>query len=627
MTYRSLHILLIVLLLALDVVMINLAGVGAFWLRCRTGLFEEVDARSSDLTRQSVLLWGIGNSGRYRSGNATGDASDWMSFNEGALTTPVSEDVGSIPVSWIEVDLGGQCRVDEIHLATENVDPSLVRFSPPAGAKVSYGVGALKVVPEDEQVSDFRLDIGSLSHVSALRILGSNPKMPRILSPPAIRVPQRPYEYLLVVWNAAALFGLLFAGAYRLTRSLELLDDLLLVVKATATAMVVVIVILFLHRGYQEFTYTGFEFSRLVVIFGSIFSVFLLTANRAIVDVIHTQFLKHGVGIRKVLVVGAGPVGQRIVERLRKHYWLAYEPIGFVDDTAGLQGQTFQGLTVLGGTNRLPELAEAAGTRDVIVALPNSSHKTIRDIVGRCQQVNLRFHILPDLFEVISSDVRIGAIDGVPILDLDDHYLGEWDRFLKRGLDVTAVLVGGVLISPALAIFALLIKLSSQGPILYTQARVGEHGKSFECYKFRTMWVVSREEEKKEREQAYQELVEGRTSGKIVNENRVTAVGRFLRKFRLDELPQLLNVLKGDMSIVGPRPPIPYEVENYNSWHMERFKGKPGITGLWQVSGGSDLSFEEMVRLDIFYLKSWSLWLDLKIVLRTVPVVLGGRGA
>ena len=194
-----------------------------------------------------------------------------------------------------------------------------------------------------------------------------------------------------------------------------------------------------------------------MVIIGATFATILLTGNRAIVDAIHSAFLRRGYGIRKVVVVGAGPVGQHIVDRLRKHYWLAYEPVAFVDDNPATHGEKIQGIDVMGGTEALPSVARAVGTSEVIVALPNSSHKSVRDIVGRCQSENLKFHILPDLFEVISSDVKVGAMDGVPVLDLDDHYLGHWDRLLKRALDVSAVLIGGVVLLPLWATIAVLI--------------------------------------------------------------------------------------------------------------------------------------------------------------------------
>jgi exopolysaccharide biosynthesis polyprenyl glycosylphosphotransferase len=444
---------------------------------------------------------------------------------------------------------------------------------------------------------------------------------------PAYPVPIRPYELLLCVWNAAGLLSLLYCGAYRITRSLQVLDDFRVVLKSVAFAGSAVIVILFLYRGYQEATYVGFEYSRLIVIVGAALAAMLLTVNRAILDGVHALLLKRGIGIRKVIIVGVGPSGERIVDRLNTHYWLAYQPAGFVDDNRRLHGRTVHGLPVLGGTDRLKSIAEEVGTDEVIVALDNSSHKAVRDIVGRCHAHNLKFKIVPDLYEVMCSDVQVGALDGVPILDLEDQFLGKWDRFLKRGLDVLGAVFSILLLSPALATLALLVKVTSRGPVFYSRPRVGENGKTFPFFKFRTMRMVTEEEARIEREAQYKDLILGAQSGgKVLNRDRVTFVGRFMRRFHLDELPQILNVLRGEMSLVGPRPPISYEIESYSSWHMERLKGKPGVTGLWQVSGRTELPFEEMVKLDLYYLKNWSLWMDFTILLKTIPVVLSGKG-
>ena len=622
MTYRSLHLSLLIFLLALDAVMVNLSGIAAFWLRCRTAVFEAPAYHSIDLRDDDTPLFGVRQQGRYQIGNER-----WHS-----LTAPIDQSGVSNPV--LRVDLGASCRIDSIlwrvaGLADE-AEIDLRADGQAAQLVVDRAAGVIRAADLQSPLSTFEISVRSEDPVSlaGLSVFGSNLKKPAILQDPERVASEEPYWSLLYVWNAAALFGLIFAGAYRITRSLEVLDDLWVTLKAVGIAAVTVIVILFLYRGYQEATYAGFEFSRLVVILGASFSTILLTGNRAIVDAIHSSFLKRGVGIRKVVVVGAGPVGQSIVDRLRKHYWLAYDPVAFVDDNPAMHGNHIQGLKVMGGTDVLPGIAREVGTNEVIVALPNSSHKSVRDIVGRCQSENLKFHILPDLFEVISADVKVGAIDGVPVLDLDDHYLGQWDRFLKRGLDVLAVLFGAVVLLPVWAAISALIKMGSRGPVMFVQPRVGENGKTFDCHKFRTMLVISDEEQKTERQQAYADLIgNGNGAGKIVNQNRITWIGGILRKYRLDELPQILNVLKGDMSLVGPRPPIPYEIENYNSWHMERLKGTPGITGLWQVSGGPTLTFEEMVKLDIYYLKNWSLWLDFKILLRTIPVVLAGKGS
>jgi exopolysaccharide biosynthesis polyprenyl glycosylphosphotransferase len=469
------------------------------------------------------------------------------------------------------------------------------------------------------------LDVAAinLSAVAAfyLRVQGT------LFESPAYPVPIRPYELLLCVWNAAALLSLLYCGAYRITRSLQVLDDFRVVLKSVAFAGSAVIVILFLYRGYQEATYVGFEYSRLIVITGAALAAMLLTVNRAILDGAHALLLKQGIGIRKVLIVGVGPSGERIVDRLNTHYWLAYKPAGFVDDNRRLHGRTVHGLPVLGGTDQLKSIAEEVGTDEVIVALDNSSHKAVRDIVGRCHADNLKFKIVPDLYEVMCSDVQVGALDGVPILDLEDQFLGKWDRFLKRGLDVLGAVFSILLLSPVLATLALLVKVTSRGPVFYSRPRVGENGKTFPFFKFRTMRMVTEEEARFEREAQYKDLILGSQSGgKVLNRDRVTFVGRFMRRFHMDELPQILNVLRGEMSLVGPRPPIPYEIESYSSWHMERLKGKPGVTGLWQVSGRTELPFEEMVKLDLYYLKNWSLWMDFTILLKTIPVVLSGKG-
>lgn len=446
-----------------------------------------------------------------------------------------------------------------------------------------------------------------------------------ILKAPSVQVPLRPYELLLFLWNICAFAGLGYHGSYRITKSLSILDEFLIVLKGITWATVCLIVILFIYRGYQEITYFGFEFSRIVVILSWGTSVVLLTLSRLLIGLVQVAFIRRGIGIKKAIVVGAGPEGIRIVNRLQSYAWLAYRPVGFLDDDSTLHGTEIAGLRVLGGTNLVSEVAEKEGADEVIVALPPHSRERVEDIVGRCHRLGLRFKIMPDLFEILSGHVKVGAINGVPVLDVDDVYLGKWDRFLKRGMDLTGALFLLFVLSPVWVVIAALIKLSSRGPVLFLQVRVGEHGKQFCCYKLRTMQVGDDSEDRKRR---YADLIKGSApAGKIVSENRITRIGKFLRKSSLDELPQLLNVMKGEMSLVGPRPPIPYEVEFYDTWHMERFKVKPGITGLPQVSGRADLPFEEIVRLDLFYLRNWSLWLDVKILLKTIPTVLSGRGA
>lgn len=630
---------MLLILLGLDIAAINLSGIASFWIRCRTALFTEASEDSWNLMEDRLPIWGIGASLRVEAGHVSDGR--WTGESEVTEWSKIHLTGGANAVRF---DFGQNCRLDRLGFeGVGGIDRAVVEFLSSEGGveqkdrtldRTPIPNGGFRYTIPNLSTSARQVRIilpivsGSSFRLSNFEIFGVASDRPAIFTDPLIEVPQRPYEYLLVIWNIAAFLALLYSGAYRIDRSLEIVDDLCIVVKAVALSTVMVVVILFLHRGYQEATYLGFEFSRLAVIMGAAMAVLFLTLNRFVIDLVHLYFLKRGVGIRKVVIVGAGPEGQRIVERLQTHYWLAYEPVAFVDDNKAVQGSEVVNLPVLGGTHQLGTIAHSLGTDEVIVALPNSSPKAVRDIVGRCANERLRFRILPDLFEVISSQVQVGALDGVPVLDIDDHYLGSWDRFLKRGID----LFGGALIialmSPVLLIFGVMIRLTSRGAAIFVQERIGENGRTFRCYKFRSMTVTSAEDEAQGRGRQFKIAISGGVEGgKLVDTSRVTWVGRILRRFSIDELPQLFNVFKGDMSLVGPRPPIPYEIRHYNCWHLERLKGKPGMTGLWQVSGRAELPFEEMVKLDLYYLKQWSLWLDFKILLKTIPAVLGGRGA
>jgi exopolysaccharide biosynthesis polyprenyl glycosylphosphotransferase len=253
--------------------------------------------------------------------------------------------------------------------------------------------------------------------------------------------------------------------------------------------------------------------------------------------------------------------------------------------------------------------------------------------VGRRQRVEFRF--APTLFNVMPQKTSVDPLGVLPMVRLFREPLSDTERLLKRISDIVISLVAIVFSAPIWMVVSILIKLDSRGAILFKQERVGMDGRKFLCYKFRTMKSGANEDLHRE---AYRKNIEGAAEanagndekpvfGKVKDDPRITKTGRFLRRSSIDELPQILNVLLGDMSIVGPRPPIPYEVEEYDIRHRKRLDMKPGITGLWQVSGRNRLTFEEMVRIDLFYIENWSLWLDLKVILLTLPAVLRGDGA
>ena len=230
---------------------------------------------------------------------------------------------------------------------------------------------------------------------------------------------------------------------------------------------------------------------------------------------------------------------------------------------------------------------------------------------------------MPDIFQMSLSRVEIDDLGGIPLIGIRDISFSRWGLMLKRSIDMAVAASGLILLAPVMALIALAIRLDSPGPVLFKQTRVGKNGQPFVLYKFRTMRIGAEEEQEKL-------AALNEATGpifKIRHDPRLTRVGRVLRRSSLDELPQLYNVLRGEMSLVGPRPPLPKEVEQYQEWHKKRLEIAPGLTGLWQVSGRSELTFDEMVLLDIYYIENWSPVLDTIITLRTIPRVLFGDGA
>jgi exopolysaccharide biosynthesis polyprenyl glycosylphosphotransferase len=244
-------------------------------------------------------------------------------------------------------------------------------------------------------------------------------------------------------------------------------------------------------------------------------------------------------------------------------------------------------------------------------------------IIDHCATHAVEFRLVPDFYELSLDRVDVAYLHGVPLIGLREPSLSGVNRLLKRATDLAFASLVLAVLSPLLMLVAIAIKLDSPGPVLFRQLRVGRGGRQFWFYKFRSMRADAEAEYWRLQEQ-------NEASGpifKMKNDPRVTRVGRFIRRTSIDELPQLLNVLQGTMSAVGPRPPLPREVEQYEEWHLRRLSGSPGMTGLWQVSGRSELTFDEMVLLDIWYIENWSLALDLKIALRTIPAVLFEKGA
>jgi len=331
--------------------------------------------------------------------------------------------------------------------------------------------------------------------------------------------------------------------------------------------------------------------------------------------------------IQNAIIVGAGDIGQRIAQKFIQHPEYGVNVVGFIDDTPKEQLEGLEELAILGPPSSLTEIIRALDVDRVIVAFSNASHEETVDVVRSLSDFYLQVDIVPRLFDVVSPNTTIHSVEGIPLIGLPPFHLSSSSRLLKRATDVCVSAALLLLAAPVLAFIAVRIKLDSRGPVLFRQARIGEGDRTFTILKFRTM-SEDAEEHKKEVAHLNRHARLGRDARmfKIPDDPRVTRFGRTLRRYALDELPQLLNVLRGEMSLVGPRPLVHDEDRYVLGWGRRRLKLKPGMTGLWQVLGRSAISFDEMVRLDYRYVTTWSLWNDFRLLGRTIPLVLSGRG-
>lgn len=385
----------------------------------------------------------------------------------------------------------------------------------------------------------------------------------------------------------------------------------------TATTLAVV-VLSGINLVYQPLSY-----SRLLFLYSAILIICLLGLNRLLIVLARLHLRRYGIGVKRVLLVGAGDVGRMVMRTVMARPELGYQVVGFLDDNAA-KGQTDIGpFKALGPIENCGEVLTQYTIDNVIICLPWQSHRVIQRLLRTCEQYQLRAQIVPDVFQVTKNQLQVEELNGIPLLSTRELSIQGWNLVIKRATDLAITAIVGVLLLPLLALIALAIRLDSAGPIIYRQSRIGKNGQPFTCHKFRSM--VSDADELRNTIAKLNEATG--PLFKVRNDPRQTRVGRFLRRYSLDELPQLYNVLRGEMSLIGPRPNLPYEVEQYQEWHKKRLGVSPGITGLWQVSGRSDLTFDEMVLLDIYYVENWSLALDLHILLRSFPAVIQARGA
>jgi exopolysaccharide biosynthesis polyprenyl glycosylphosphotransferase len=357
-----------------------------------------------------------------------------------------------------------------------------------------------------------------------------------------------------------------------------------------------------------------------IILFASV--VFLLSVEKWVVLAVLRYIRKHGYNYRMLLIAGSGKRAENFAQMINDNPHWGLKILGFVDkeDRVGME---IANKKVMGSFNDVARILDENVVDDVVFILPMSLLPYVRDCVKICEKIGVRSNIAVDFFDTTIAKPSIEEVEDWPLLTFDTIPLNATSLLIKRLIDIVISTFGLILLAPLFLITAFVIKITSKGPVFFKQIRSGLHGRTFEIYKFRTMVVGA--EERLEELMSLNER-EGPVF-KIRNDPRITKVGRFLRKVSLDELPQLINVLKGDMSLVGPRPPLPSEVTQYERWQRRRLSLRPGITCIHEVVAREDIDFDRWMKLDLEYIDNWSITLDIKILTRTIFAVFKGTGS
>lgn len=416
----------------------------------------------------------------------------------------------------------------------------------------------------------------------------------------------RDYLPMVVLTELSSVATFFLYRLYHLRRGESRLDQVYALFPATAIGILG-------GAGLTAILFQSFDYPRLFLVLAFAFTFVLVSLGRLAHGYWRGWLYQKGWGELKLLIVGAGEAGSLVLERVRSSPHLGYCPAGFLDDAR--VGQTVLGMPVLGKAQELGEVIQRDHIDEVIIALPEATHEELVSIVSQCEDGHVSIKVFPDVFQIMAGEVNVGDLNGLPLLAMRDIALRGWRLTLKRMVDVVLSAVFLVATAPLMMVIALFIKLDSPGHVFFIQERMGLDAKSFPMIKFRTM------------------VAEAERLGRwtVENDPRRTRVGRLLRRYSLDELPQFINVLLGHMSLVGPRAEQPLFVEQFRQVvprYMERHREKAGLTGWAQVNGlRGDTSIWERTKYDLYYIENWSLWFDFKIILLTAFTFFRDRSA
>lgn len=413
-------------------------------------------------------------------------------------------------------------------------------------------------------------------------------------------------------------------GLYAFKGISNLAKELMMVILAVSATLSLMIIIIFFNR--DQF------FSRLIIIYAWLFVSVMVVAGRLGLRMLQRSFYRYGWGVRRVVVVGSNNVAKELIKYLHENRNLGLELVGIIDEKKQ-KGEKIEGYRVMGDSQWLAKINKRYCLDEVWMAEANKNDEYMLDTIAFCQEKDLVFRFVPSLLEMLSANIETQTLAGMPLIAVRETALEGWGRIIKRVFDIVFSLLVVLVLWPIFLVVAVAIKIDSNGPVFYKSTRIGKKGKSFILYKFRSMKVeysVGEEYGGKKAEKIRDQLKKYNIADgplfKIDNDPRITRVGKFIRKTRIDEFGQIINVLKGDMSWIGPRPPLAEEVKQYKPHQMKRLAIKSGITGPWQVTGRHDLTFDEIVKLDTYYIEHWTLLLDFQIFFKTILLMFSGSG-
>lgn len=431
------------------------------------------------------------------------------------------------------------------------------------------------------------------------------------------RIPD-PYLAAIPVVLAVWAFSHFYFSLYE--KKNGMVEEFIRQCKASALGLMILLSLSFFIRWHEYSRISIFLFVLIALILGFITRWAYFKS---------TKYLLQNIRWRKrLLILGCGEIGQTIIDELQK-YPTEYQVLGFLDDDPQYTNGSFKEAPWLGPVSSLSDVVKENSVDEVIIAFPSADRDLQWRIIKQCNELEIPYRFVPDLFRLMLQDINVDILGEVPLVGMKGNRITGFNYLFKRTMDVSASFFLLILLAPLMLFVAVMIKLVSPGPVFFKQERIGYRRQPFTFYKFRSMHINSDEDVHKRyikkwiNNECYKKTgADQQTVYKITNDPRIIPwIGAFIRKFSIDELPQLFNVIKGDMSLVGPRPCLSYELQCYKSWHKARFDALPGITGLWQVSGRNRLSFDQMVRLDIRYLQNWSLEMDIAVMLKTPFVI------